>query len=123
MTKAKRVHSTPRKTAPKIKPKLSAVSRIDKSGFDLVPTRKMTGKRATIKDCAKINFKPWRRTAEMQPTELMPSAEVVNANGVNCRLAYGVMLETRAQLLAMHGNLDHAHIDKLMAGLSKLPNG
>src|ERR1700722_17556702 len=45
----------------------------------------MTGKRATIKDCAKINFKPWRRTADMQPTELMPSAEVVNANGVNCR--------------------------------------
>jgi hypothetical protein len=85
MTKAKRVHSTPRKTAPKIKPKLSAVSRIDKSGFDLVPTRKMTGKRATIKDCAKVNFKPWRRTADMQPTELMPSAEVVNANGVNCR--------------------------------------
>jgi hypothetical protein len=28
-------------------------------------------------------------------------------------LAYGVMLRTRAQLIAMHGNLDHAH----MAGL------
>ena len=38
-------------------------------------------------------------------------------------LAYGVTLRTRAQLIAMHGNLDHAHIDKLMAGLSKLPNG
>ena len=32
-------------------------------------------------------------------------------------LAYGVTLRTRAQLIAMHGNLDHAHIDKLMAGL------
>jgi hypothetical protein len=46
MTKAKRVHSTPRRTASKTKPK-SAVSSVEKSGFDLVPAKKFRGKRAT----------------------------------------------------------------------------
>src|SRR5947207_2713267 len=37
MAQAKRVHSTPRRTAPKIKPKTSAVLRVKKIGLDLVP--------------------------------------------------------------------------------------
>jgi hypothetical protein len=37
MAKAKRVHSTPRRTASKTKPK-SAITRVLKSGYDLVPT-------------------------------------------------------------------------------------
>ena len=46
MAKADRVHSTPRRTASKIKPKKSAVSLVEMSGLDLVPTRKSRGKPA-----------------------------------------------------------------------------
>jgi hypothetical protein len=60
MAKAKSVHSTRRPTASKI----SAVSRVPKSGFDLVPTRKRRGKAAKFRDFAKIDWKPWRRTRD-----------------------------------------------------------
>jgi hypothetical protein len=44
MAKADSVHSTPRRTASKIKAKLSATSKVKKSGLDLVPTRTSRGK-------------------------------------------------------------------------------
>jgi hypothetical protein len=117
MTKAKRVRGTPRQTAAKIKAKPSAVSRVQKSGFDLVPTRKRRGKAATMRDVAKIDWKPWRRTPGMRPTELMPSRETTDEIGVGCRFAYGVMLMTRKRLIDMHGSVDHGHVDQMMASL------
>ncbi len=119
MTQADSVHSTPRKTAPKIKPKSSAVSRVQKSGFDLVPSRKRRGKSAKLRDFAKIDWKPWRRTLDMKPTELMPSREMTDHIGIGCRVAYGVMLRTRAQLIAMHAKIDHARVDEMMGHLAE----
>jgi hypothetical protein len=113
MAKAKSVHSTRRPTAPKI----SAVSRVPKSGFDLVPTRKRRGKAAKFRDFAKIDWKPWRRTRDMKPIELKPSREITDHIGVGCRLASGVMLRTRGRLVAIHGEIEHEHVDQMMAHL------
>jgi hypothetical protein len=39
--------------------------------------------------------------------------------GVDCRVAYGIMLKTRAQLVAMHGELEHEHVDEIMGHLAE----
>jgi hypothetical protein len=101
MAKAKRVHSTPRRTASKTKPK-SAVSRVVKSGVDLVPTKKSRGKFGTMSDYAKIDFKPWKREPGMKEGGLIPSNELLTRLGVSCRLAYGIMMLTREKLIASH---------------------
>jgi len=115
MTQADSVHSTQRRTASKN----SAVSRVRKSGFDLVPTKKRRGKSAKLRDFAKIDWKPWRRTPGMRPTELMPSPKTTDHIGVGCRLAYGVMLMTRKRLIDMHGSVDHGHVDQMMGHLAE----
>src|ERR1700688_4477963 len=117
MAKANRVHSTPRRTASKTKPK-SAITRVVKSGLDLVPSQKFRGKRATMSDYAKIDFKPWKREPGMGKTELFPSDEALTSLGVSSRIAHATMLMTREDLIAMHGKLDHAHVDKMMANLA-----
>jgi hypothetical protein len=117
MAKANRVHSTPRRTASKTKPK-SAITRVVKSGLDLVPTKKFRGKRATMSDYAKIDFKPWKREPGMGKDELFPSDEALTHLGVSCRIAYATMLMTREDLIAMHGKLDPAVADQMMANLS-----
>jgi hypothetical protein len=117
MPKANRVHSTPRRTASKIKPKRSAVSAVPKSGFDIVRSRIPRGKLATMRDYAKIDWKPWRRTPDMGPTDLIPSRETTDKIGLDCRIAYGLLLRTRKQLIAMHGDMEHEHLDVMMGCL------
>src|SRR5258705_8929559 len=117
MTQAKRVHSTPRRTASKTKRKLSAVSNVKKSGLDLVPTRKSRGKPATMRDYAKIDFKPWKRDPGMKDGEMFPSHDVIAEHGVTCRIAYGLMLMTRHKMIDMHSRIDHDKIDEVMANL------
>jgi hypothetical protein len=63
MTKANRVHSTPRRTAPKIKPKPSAVSRVQKSGFDLVQKERV--ERAIADDVAFLAAHPTKKSKPM----------------------------------------------------------
>jgi hypothetical protein len=116
---AKRVHSTPRRIASKIQAKPSAVSRVQKSGFDLVRSKKRRGTSAKLRDFAKIDWRPWRRTPDMRPTELMPSREMTDRIGIGCRLAYGLMLRTRNQLIAMHGEVEHEHVDEMMGHLAE----
>jgi hypothetical protein len=117
MNQTESVHSTPRRTASKTKPK-SAITRVVKSGLDLVPTKKFRGKRATMSDYAKIDFKPWKREPGMGKTELFPSDKALAHLGVSCRIAHATMLMTREDLIAMHGKLDHAITDQMMANLS-----
>jgi hypothetical protein len=119
MAKAKSVRSTRRPTASKIKPQSSAVSSVQKSGFDLVLSGKRRGRPAKLRDYAKIKWKPWRRTPDMKPDELLPSREMTDRIGVVCRLAYGVMLRTRQQLIATHSNAENEHIDQMMAHLAE----
>jgi hypothetical protein len=37
--------------------------------------------------------------------------------GLNCRIAYGMCLKTRGELMAMHGTTEHESIDAVLAGL------
>ena len=85
----------------------SAVSRVLKSGFDLVPTKKSRGKPATVSGMAKIDFKPWKRLPDMKEGELAPSNEMLTSLGFPCRMAFAIMLLTREQLIASHGKLSH----------------
>jgi hypothetical protein len=117
MPKAKIVPSTERRTASKTKPK-SAITRVVKSGLDLVPSKKFRGKRATMSDYARIDFKPWKREPDMGKTELFPSDEALTSLGVSGRIAYAIMLKSREDLIASHGKLDHAVVDQMMANLS-----
>jgi hypothetical protein len=117
MAQANRVHSTPRRTASKTKPK-SAITRVVKSGLELVPTKKTRGKLATMSDYAKAEFKPWKREPGMGKDELLPSDEALTSFGVSCRIAYAIMLRSREELIASHGKIDHADVDKMMANLS-----
>lgn len=99
----------------------SAVFKVKKSGFDLVRSKPHRGckKPASMAQLGKIQWKPWRRTADMEPTELIPSDEQMCNSGVGCRMAYALMLMPRKKLIAMHGNVDHAHVDQLMVGLAE----
>jgi hypothetical protein len=117
MAKATRVHSTPRRTASKARLK-SAVSKVLKSGLDLVPTRKPRGKPATMSGLAKLDFKPWKREPDMREGELAPSNEFITSLGTSGRMAYAIMLLTREHLIALHGKVDHGDVDKMMADLT-----
>jgi hypothetical protein len=118
MTTANRVLSTPRRTGSKTKRKVSAVTHVKKSGFDLVPARKSRGKPATMRDYAKIDFKPWTRDPGMREGEMFPSHEEISNHGVTCRIAYGLMLMTRDKMIDMHSTLDHDMVDEIMGNLA-----
>lgn len=94
--------------------KRSAVSRVKKSGFDLVPTReaKGKGKLASERDLAKLKWEPW--VAEEEGV-LQPSDAAIAGLTVPLRFAYATMLKTKEELIAMHGKAEHDHVDKLMA--------
>jgi hypothetical protein len=118
MTTAKRVRGTPRRTAAKTKRKPSAVTRVKKCGLELVPTRKTRGKLGTMRDYAKIDFKPWTRDPGLKKGEMIPSHEAISDHGVTCRIAYGLMLMTRDKMIDMHSTVDHKHMDVLMGNLA-----
>jgi hypothetical protein len=97
----------------------SAVSAVvHNSGFDLVPKRKPRGKLATWRGIAKVDFKPWTRTPDMQPTELIPSNATLQSCALPARMAYAIMLRTKEQLIEMHGKVEHEDIDNMMDDLS-----
>jgi len=88
----------------------SAISRVPRSGLELVPKRKPRGKLATQHDYAKIDWKPWKRNGN----ELIPSNADFERCGVPARMAYAVMTTSRDELIAGHGNVDHKHFDAMM---------
>jgi hypothetical protein len=71
----------------------------------------------TLEDYAAIDWKPWTRDPSLGPTGLYPPREATDRHGVNCRLAYALMLRSRDELIASHGELEHELVDKLMANL------
>jgi hypothetical protein len=98
----------------------SAVSQITHSGYELVKRkRKPHGKIADLRDYAKINWDPWKRESR-HGADRAPALRRENgrARRVSARLAYGIMLRTREQLIELHANLDHEVVDKMMADLS-----
>jgi hypothetical protein len=107
------------KATPKSKrnrlPKKSAVESVEKIGYDLVKTRPAKGKLATVRDYAKVTWEPWTREKGMAAGELIPSNERLLEFGVPCRMAYAVMLRTRAELIESHGKVDHSQVDEMVA--------
>ena len=55
----------------------------------------------------------------MRPGELIPSDETLTACAVPSRMAYAVMLQTKEELIKMHGTVDHEHVDQMMAQLTQ----
>jgi hypothetical protein len=89
----------------------SAISQVERSGLKLVPAKKSRGKRATMHDYATMDFEP---LAGPPLTDFVPPWDLF---GLNCRIAYGMCLKTRGELMAMHGTTEHESIDAALAGL------
>ena len=45
----------------------SAVSKVERIGYDLVPHRKTRGKKATFNNYSKLEWEPWTREPGMRP--------------------------------------------------------
>jgi hypothetical protein len=91
----------------------------DSSGLELVPRKKRRGRLATARDVAKLDWKPWKRSSDMSPTELIPSRKVMDALGLTARIAYSIMLRSRADLIEMHKTIEHEAVDELMGNLAE----
>jgi hypothetical protein len=92
------------------------------SGFELVPAGRgklRRGKPATLRQFAKIDFKPWKREPGMRKEEFFPSSSMLDDHGVTCRMAYAIMLMSRDELIAMHSKIDHEHVDEMMGNLTE----
>mgnify|MGYP003395750613 FL=1 len=92
--------------------KLSAVSAVKLSGFELVRKQPRNGKLASERGLAKLDWTPWVAEEEGR---LQPSDTALMNCGVPARFAYATLLKSRAELIAMHAKADHGHVDKLMA--------
>lgn len=93
----------------------SAVSRVELSGYDVVPSRKIRGKKATLNDYAKVTFKPWPKP-ELKPGEMLPPHDdYMRECGTIARFAHATMLQSRDELIAMHGKVEHQLMDKMMS--------
>jgi len=69
----------------------SLIGTVKHSGYELVRKRKPTRKLATMRDYAKIDFKPWKPDESGQ---LVPSAKTMYSLGVTARLAFATVLRT-----------------------------
>lgn len=114
---AKTKASIARRGTSSAKRKNSAIASVKKSGLGIVRERAKRGRLATMRDYATADFKPWTREPGMAPGELVPSAEIMDGFGVSCRMAYGIMLQSRETLIALHSKVDHDATDSLMANL------
>jgi hypothetical protein len=99
--------------------RVSAISSIKRSGFELVQKRKSSGKRATMSDYAKINFEPWVRDPDMHPNALIPADDVLTNCGVPARLAYATMLQTKEHLAGMFDKIEIECIDNMIASYAE----
>ena len=63
------------------------------------------------------------RDKGIQPGGLIPSNDVLTSYGVGCRMAYAVMLMSRDELIAMHGRVEHKHVDEMMASMMSTAEG
>lgn len=90
----------------------SAVSQIQMSGLKLIRERKMRGRKATMRDFAKLDWEPWEKTDRPGP-----GVETMNYLGFYCRVSAAIMTRTKVELSEIHTNLEHKEVDKLVAGL------
>jgi hypothetical protein len=111
--------STTRKDEAMLKDVNSAVKSVRCSGLELVPRRKRTGKLATERDFAKLDWKPWKHPPDLSPSELLPSHETMETVSITARIAYSIMLKSREELIEMHKAIEHEVMDELMGKLAQ----
>jgi hypothetical protein len=106
---------TKRITRAKALRKRSAVADARQSGLELVRKEKVAKKDlATPEGIADIDFKPWKRDKSLAKGELWPGdKEMINC-AVAARMSYAVMLMDKPALVAMHGKIEHKHVDAMM---------
>ncbi len=93
----------------------SAVADARQSGLELISKTKVAKKDlATPEDIAKIDWKPWKRDKSLGKAGLFPGdKEMINC-AVAARMSYAVMLMEKKALVAMHGKVEHQHVDTMM---------
>ena len=93
----------------------SAVSKVEKIGYELVETPKPVGKAATMKDYAKFDFEPWPEPERDKESGLIsPSDKLMLRCGFLVRTAQLACSRTKEQLGDMYEE-DTEIIDNLMA--------
>ncbi|MGO8842967.1 MAG: hypothetical protein ACLQF1_18075 [Methyloceanibacter sp.] len=93
---------------------VSAISEVERTGYELVKCRKTKGKLATMRDYARVDFKPWKGNED---GKLIPSDETLLNCGVSARMANAVMLQSKEELVGMFDDLPIEVIDEMMVGL------
>jgi hypothetical protein len=100
--------------------KRSALSHIPRSRLALVPAKRRKGRGSTIDErideFAKIDWKPWKRPRALG-RGFYPTPKDMHYHAVTCRIAHGVMLRTRDQLIQSYSELERGNVDQLLAGL------
>jgi hypothetical protein len=95
----------------------SAIADVKKSGYELVPSRKVPkekGKRLTGSELGRVPFEPWdKREDDMAPI----NGENWDARGVDVRFAHAVMTMSKEGLIDLHTTVDMDHVDALVASI------
>lgn len=90
----------------------SKMSDVVRSGFDLVPHRKVR-RVASAAHYARVTWKPWKDVGE----SLIPDRETAQVLATNSRIAHAVMLRSKRQLMAGNKQLGEEKLDEVLASL------
>ncbi len=91
----------------------SAVETAYQSGLQLVSKPKLPKDQlATPEGIADIDWKPWKRGKELFPTD-----QTLRGCAVTGRMSYAIMCMEKTELVAMHGKVEHKHIDAMMGDM------
>lgn len=100
---------------------ISAVSKIEKIGYELVRTDDMPKTDeppATMEDYAALDFEPWKDEGGLKDLN-----EKLNECGIAARIADRTMLKSKTELMTMLDELSDEGADKLMAHLAESVEG
>ena len=95
------------------------ISAIPDSGYELVekPKRKQKIKLATARDFRELDWKPWKRPPSAEPG-LIPRRLDWDQAGITARMAYALMLQSRAELIKSVQNADDDTNNELLFQLA-----
>jgi hypothetical protein len=97
---------------------ISAVSEVPTTGYELVRKRKRREKLATMRDYAKADFQPWKDGRKEPGKGLLPPDDKdLECPIIYARLAYGIMLRTKEQLIEAQAAMPIETTDRFMADL------
>jgi hypothetical protein len=83
----------------------------------VAPSKRQKTTDEKIDEFAKINWKPWKRPRVLGRGGFYPTPEDMHYYAVTARIAHGVMLRTRDQLIDSYSELKRGNVDSLLKGL------